>query len=88
MTTLAYTRTVVVHTTSAKRRTRTMLMSSAMIVVILGVMFVLLQSFLVGNHLSASDIEILRIIGAAFAPSIVGLLLALFGSRLPAGCKQ
>jgi hypothetical protein len=60
-----------------------MLVSLAMIAVTIGVAFVMLQSFLSGNRLSPPDIETLRILSAAFAPSIVGLLLASFGSGLP-----
>jgi hypothetical protein len=43
----------------------------------------MLQSLLVGDGLDASDIEMLCILGAAFMPSIVGLLLAFFALWLP-----
>ena len=43
----------------------------------------MLQSFLLGDGLDASDIEMLRILGVAFMPSIVGLLLAFFALWLP-----
>lgn len=42
-----------------------------------------LQSFLLGDGLDAGDIEMLCILGAAFLPSIVGLLLAFFALGLP-----
>ena len=41
------------------------------------------QSLLVGDGLDAGDIEMLYILGAAFMPSIVGLLLAFFALWLP-----
>ena len=43
----------------------------------------MLQSFLLGDGLDAGDIEMLCILGAAFTPSIVGLLLAFFALGLP-----
>ena len=43
----------------------------------------MLQSLLLGDGLDASDIEMLRILGVAFMPSIVGLLLAFFALWLP-----
>jgi hypothetical protein len=43
----------------------------------------MLQSFLPGDGLDAGDIEMLCILGAAFMPSIIGLLLALFAHWLP-----
>ena len=88
MTTLAHTGTVVTRTTPAQTRRRTMLMSLAMIAVTIGAAFVLSQLFLTDNRFSAADLEILRILSAAFAPSIVGLLLAFFGSELPDDRKQ
>ena len=47
-----------------------------------------LQSFLLGNRFSDADVEILRILMAAFAPSFGGLLLAFFARRLPDDGKQ
>jgi hypothetical protein len=93
MTTLASTGTVVVHTTPAQTRRRTLLVSLATIAVIVGVAsglaygqadraMTMLQSLLLGNRFSAADTEILRILSAAFAPSIVGLLLAFFAGGL------
>ena len=87
MTTLADTGTVLASTTPAQTRRRISLVSLAMIAVTI-VVSVLLLPFLTGNHSSAADIEILRILSAAFAPSIVGLLLAFFGSGLPDDGKQ
>ena len=43
----------------------------------------MLRSFLLGDGMNASDIEMLRILGVAFMPSIVGLLLAFFALWLP-----
>ena len=43
----------------------------------------MLQSLLLGDGLNASYIEMLRILGVAFMPSIVGLLLAFFALWLP-----
>jgi hypothetical protein len=43
----------------------------------------MLQSLLQGDGLDASDIEMLCILGVAFMPSIVGLLLAFFARWLP-----
>ena len=43
----------------------------------------MLQLFLLGDGLDASDIEMLCVLGAAFMPSIVGLLLAFFALWLP-----
>ena len=43
----------------------------------------MLQSLLLGDGLDASDIEMLCILGVAFMPSIVGLLLAFFALWLP-----
>jgi len=60
----------------------------AIIAMSIGVSFLLLQLFLTSHHLSADDIDMLRILSAAFAPSIVGLLLAFFGSMLPDGGKR
>jgi len=57
--------------------------SLAMLAVTIGAAFVLLQWFLTGNRLSTADTEILRILSAAFAPGILGLLLAFLGSGLP-----
>ena len=100
MTTLANTGTVVVHTTPAQTRRRTLLVSLATIAVIVGVAsgwfaygqadraMTMLQSLLLGNRFSAVDIEILRILSAAFAPSVVGLVLAFFGSGLQDDGKQ
>ena len=98
MTTFAHTGTVVAHA-AAQTGKHTMLVPFATIGVIIGVTswlaygqvddaMTMLQSFVPGNRFNGADIEILRILGAAFAPSIVGLLLALFGSRLPNDCKQ
>jgi hypothetical protein len=99
MTILAQAGTVVAHAVPAQTRRRTMLVSLAAIALIAGVTsglaynqlgraMALLQSFLSGNRLSAADIEILRILSAAFAPGIVGLLLAFAGSGLPDDRKQ
>ena len=41
------------------------------------------QSFLLGHGLDASDIEMLCILGVAFMPSVVGLLLAFVAIWLP-----
>ena len=41
------------------------------------------QSFLLPDGLDASDIEMLWLMGAAFMPSILGLLLALLALWLP-----
>ena len=43
----------------------------------------MLQSFLLTKGLDADDVEMLAILSAAFMPSIVGLLLALFALCLP-----
>jgi hypothetical protein len=43
----------------------------------------MLRSLLLGDGLDASDIEMLWILGVAFMPSIVGLLLAFFALCLP-----
>ena len=43
----------------------------------------MLESFLLGDGLDASDIEMLCILGAAVMPSIVGVLLAFFALWLP-----
>lgn len=43
----------------------------------------MLKSFLLGDGLDASDIEMLCILGVAFMPSIVGLLLAFSALWLP-----
>jgi hypothetical protein len=93
MTTLAHTGTVLARTTPARTCRRTMLVSLATIAVIIGVTsglaynqlvraMRLLQSFLSGNRFSTADIEMLRILSAVFAPSIVGLLLIFFGSGI------
>jgi len=85
MTTRAQTRNTVVHTTSAGTRRHTVFVSSAIIGMSIGVSFLL---FVTSNHFSGDDIDMLRILSAAFAPSIVGLVLALFGSVLPDSGKQ
>jgi hypothetical protein len=93
MTTLAHTGTVLSRTGRAQTRRRTMLVSLAAIALIIGVTsglaynqldgaMILLESLLSGNRFSAADSEMLRILSAAFAPSIIGLLLAFFGSGL------
>jgi hypothetical protein len=41
------------------------------------------QSFLLGHGLDASDIEMLCILGVAFMPSLIGLLLAFVALWLP-----
>jgi hypothetical protein len=93
MTILAQAGTVVAHNVPAQTRRRTMLVSLATIAVIIGVPSVLactqleralplLQLFLSRNRFSVVDVEILRILSAAFAPSIIGLLLAFLGSAL------
>ena len=43
----------------------------------------MLQLFLQGDGLDASNIEMLCVLGAVFMPSIVGLLLAFFALWLP-----
>ena len=99
MTTLAHTWTVVAHTTPTQTRRRTLFVSLATIAVIVGLaswfaygqadrVMMMLQSFLLGHPFSATDIEILRILSVAFAPSIVGLLLAFFGAGLRDNGKQ
>ena len=99
MITLAHTWTVVAHTTPTQTRRRTLFMSLATIAVIVGMaswfvygqpdrVMTILQSFLSGHRFSAADIEMLRILSAAFAPSIVGLLLAFFGAGLQDDAKQ
>jgi hypothetical protein len=40
-------------------------------------------SFLTGDGLNASDVEMLYIIGAACLPSVIALLLALYAHWLP-----
>jgi hypothetical protein len=93
MTTLAHTRTILAHIASAQTRRRTMLASLATIALIIGVTsglaynqldrpLTMLRSFLSGDRFSAADADMLRILSAAFAPSIIGLLLAFFGSAL------
>jgi hypothetical protein len=47
----------------------------------------MLQSFLLTKGLDADDVEMLAILSAAFMPSIVGLLLALFALWLPDDSK-
>ena len=99
MTTLAHTWTVVAHTTPTQTRRRTLFVSLATIAVMIGMaswlaygqadrVMTILQSFLLGPRFSAADIEMLRILSAAFAPSIVGLLLAFFGAGLQDDAKQ
>jgi hypothetical protein len=93
MTILAQAGTVVAHNVPAQTRRRTMLVSLATIAVIVGVTsglaftqsdraMTLLQSFLSENRFSVADVEMLRILSAAFAPSIIGLLLVFFGGAL------
>ena len=93
MTTLAHTWTVVAHTTPTQTRRRTLFVSLATIAVMIGMAswlaygqadraMTMLQSFLSVHRFSATDIEMLRILSAVFAPSIVGLLLAFFGAGL------
>ena len=99
MATLTHTWTVVAHTTPTQTRRRTLFVSLATIAMIVGMAswfaygqadraMMMLQSSLSGRRFSATDIEILRILSAAFAPSIVGLLLAFFGSGLQDDGKQ
>jgi len=99
MTTLAHTRNVLAHTTPRKTQRRTLLVPLATIAVIVSMVswfaygqadgtMTMLDSFPSGNRSSAADIEMLRILSAAFAPSIVGLLLALFGRGLQEDGKQ
>jgi hypothetical protein len=99
MTTLANIGTVVVHTTPAQTRRRTLLVSLARIAVIVGVAsgfaygqadraMTMLQSFLLGNRLSAADIEMLYVLSAALAPGVLGLLLASFALGLRDDGKQ
>ena len=99
MTTLAHTGTIVAHATPAHIGKRTMLVSLATIAVIIGVTsglaysqadgaMTMLRSFVPINRLSTTDVEMLRILGAAFAPSIVGLLLAFIGGGLHDDGKQ
>jgi len=47
----------------------------------------MLQSFFLTKGLDAEDVEMLAILSAAFMPSIVGLLLALFALWLPDDSK-
>jgi hypothetical protein len=97
MTTLANTGTVVVHTSPAQTRRRTLLVSLATIAVIVSVAsgfgqadraMTMLQSFLLGNRLSAADIEMLYVLSAALAPGVLGLLLASFALGLRDDGKQ
>jgi hypothetical protein len=99
MTTLAHPWTVVARTTPTQPRRRTLFVSLTTIAVIVGMAswfvygqadraMTMLQSFLSGNRFSAADIEMLRILSAAFAPSIVGLLLAFFGAGFQDNGKQ
>jgi hypothetical protein len=99
MTTLAPTGTVVAHTIPAQTQKRTMLVSLATVAMIIGVAsgfayfqadraMNMLHFFLPDNRFSGDDTEILRILSAAFAPSVVGLLLAFFGAGLQDDCKQ
>ena len=94
----AYTGTFVADTTPDQSGKRTMLASLVAIAVIIGLTlgFVynqadrampILQSFLSDNRLGAASIE-LRILGAVFAPSFVGLLLIFFALGLPDESKQ
>src|SRR5262245_42425429 len=98
MTTLAHTGAVVPLAASAQTGKRTMLVSLATIAVIIGVIFgfacsqpdviiTMLRPLLSDDHLGVADIE-LRILGAAFAPSILGLLLVFFALGLPDDSKQ
>jgi len=91
---LAHTGTVVPHTTLAKTGKRTMLVPLTTIAVIVGVAsgfaygeadraMTMLQSLLSGNRFSAADIDMLRILSAAFTPSIIGLVLCLVSRWLP-----
>jgi hypothetical protein len=99
MTTLAHTGTVLARTTPAQTRRRTLLVWLATIALVIAVTYglaynqldhpmTLLQSLLSSNRFSAADVDMLRILSAAFAPSIVGLLLAFFGSGLQDHGKQ
>jgi hypothetical protein len=99
MITLAHTWTVVAHTTPRQTQRRTLLVPLPTISVIVGIAswfaygqadgaMTMLGSFLSGNRFSAVDIEMLHILSAAFAPSIVGLLLAFFGAGLQDNGKQ
>jgi hypothetical protein len=93
MITLALTGTVLARTTRAQTRRRTVFASLATIAVIVGITswfaygqadlaMTMLQSLLSVHRFSVADIEMLRILSAVFAPSIVGLLLAFFGAGL------
>ena len=43
----------------------------------------IIQPFLQGDSLDADNVEMLYILGVAFAPSVIGLVLAFFAVRLP-----
>jgi hypothetical protein len=98
MTTVAHTGTIVAHAL-AQTGKRTMLASLTTIAVIIVAVaaavaygqadhaVTMLQSFLRDNRFSGADIE-LRILGAGFAPSILGMLLVFFALGLPDDSKQ
>ena len=93
MITLAHPGTVLARTTRAQARRRALFVSLATIAVIVGMTswfaygqadhaMTMLQSLVSAHRFSVADIEMLRILSAVFAPSIVGLLLAFFGAGL------
>jgi len=93
MTTLAHTGTVVALAAPAQPAKRTKLLSLVTTVMVIAVIFgfaysqadgamTMLRSLLPDDRLGGADIE-LRILGAVFVPSILGLLLVFFAARLP-----
>ena len=98
MTTLAHTGTVVALAAPAQTGKHTMLVSLVTIAAIIGVIFglaysqadgamTMLRSLLPDDRLGVADIE-LRILGAVFAPSILGLALIFLSLGLPDESKQ
>ena len=98
MTTLAHTGTVAVLAAPAQTGKHTILVSLVTMAMIISVIFgfaysqadgamTMLRSLLPDDRLGVADIE-LRILGAVFAPSILGLLLVFFAAGLPDDGKQ
>ena len=98
MATLAHTGTVVALAAPAQPPKHMMLLSFVTMAMVIAVIFgfaysqadgamAMLRSLLPDNRLGVADIE-LRILGAVFAPSILGLLLIFLSLGLPDESKQ
>ena len=98
MTTLAHTGTVVALAAPAQPGKRTMLLSLVTMAMVIAVIFgfaygqadgpmTMLRSLLPDDRLGVADIE-LRILGAVFAPGILGLLLVFIAAGLPDDSNQ